>query len=59
MDTTVEICEESNLEYEIVDIENLSFLSRMKLFFKGIRAPTVTFEGKMIRGTPTRDDLKI
>ncbi len=58
VDTTVEICEENGLEYEIVDIENLGFLSKMKLFFKGIRAPTVTFEGKTIEGMPTREDLK-
>ena len=58
VDTAVEICKENNLEYEIIDIGNLNFLSKMKLFFKGIRAPAVAFGGKKIEGMHTKEDLK-
>jgi hypothetical protein len=58
VDKIVKICKESDLEYEIIDTEDLNFLGRMKLFFKGIKAPTVIFKGKRIEGIPTREDLK-
>ena len=58
VETMSEICEEKNLAYEIVDIANLSLLGKMKLFFKGIRAPTIVLEGKKIEGIPTQEDLE-
>ena len=57
-DTVDEFCKENGLEYEIVDIANLSFISKMKLMFKGIKAPTISFKGKKIEGVPTKADLK-
>lgn len=58
VDVVSEFCEENGLEYEIVDIENLSSLSKMKLVFRGIKAPTIIFRGKKIEGVPTKGDLK-
>lgn len=58
MDVVSKFCEENGLEYEIVDIENLSSLSKMKLMFKGIKTPTIIFRGKKIEGVPTKEDLK-
>lgn len=36
----------------------LTFISKMMLMFKGMKAPTVSFEGKKIEGIPTKEDLK-
>jgi len=58
LDVVNEFCKENGLEYEIVDITNLSFISKMKLVFKGIKAPTISFKGKKIEGVPTNTDLK-
>lgn len=58
VDAVNEFCEENGLECEIVDIESLSFLSKMKLMFKGIKAPTIMFGGKTIQGVPTKEELK-
>ena len=41
-----EFCEENGLEYEVVDVTNLGFTSKMNLVFKRIRTPTITFKGK-------------
>lgn len=57
-DVVSEFCKENGLEYEIVDITNLSFISKMQLVFKGIKAPTISFKGKKIKGIPTKEDLK-
>jgi len=54
-----EFCQENELEYEIVDITNLGSISKMKLVFKGVKAPTIIFKGKKIEGVPTKEDLKI
>lgn len=58
VDVVCEFCEENGIEYEIVDIENLSSLSKMKLMLKGIRAPTIFFRGKKIEGVPSKEDLR-
>lgn len=54
-----EFCKENGLEYEVVDIASMSFVSRMKFMFKGIKAPTISFEGKKIDGVPTKEDLRV
>ena len=53
-----EFCEENGLEYEVVDIANLSFIRKMKFIFKGIKAPTTSFKGNKIEGIPTMEGLK-
>jgi len=51
-------CKENGLEYEVIDIANLSFISKMKLMFRGTKAPTISFKGGKIEGVPTKADLK-
>jgi len=53
-----EFCKENGLEYEVVDIRNTSFASKMKLMFKGIKAPTISLDGEKIKGIPTKKDLR-
>ena len=58
IDVVGEFCEENGLECEVVDMTSLAFISKMKLMFKGMKAPTISFEGKKIEGIPTKEDLK-
>lgn len=58
IDVVDKFCEENELEYEVVDITNVSFVNKMKFMFKGIKAPTISFEGRRIEGIPTKEDLK-
>ncbi|MGD8566016.1 MAG: hypothetical protein PVF96_06680 [Candidatus Bathyarchaeota archaeon] len=53
-----EFCNENNFKLEIVDFANLNFFEKMKLAFRGIKAPLIYFEGKVITGKPTKEDLK-
>lgn len=59
VDVVSRFCEENGLKYEIVDIEKLSSISKMKLVFKGIKAPAIMFKGKKIEGVPTKEDLRV
>jgi len=58
LDAVTKFCRENGLEYEVVDITSLNFAGKMKLVFKGIKAPTVSFKGKRIEGMPAKEDLK-
>ncbi|UCF59325.1 MAG: hypothetical protein JSV15_02635 [Candidatus Bathyarchaeota archaeon] len=53
-----EFCQQNGLEYEVVDMRNTGFASKMKLMFKGIAAPTISFRGKKIEGIPTKENLE-
>ena len=53
-----EFCEENELEYEVVDTRNTSFISKMKFMLKGIKAPTISLDGKKIEGIPTKKELR-
>ena len=59
VDVVDEFCKENGLEYEVVDITNVSFASKMRLMFKGIKAQTISFRGKKIEGVPTEEDLRV
>jgi hypothetical protein len=59
IDVVGKFCEENELEYEVVDMANMSFMSKMKFMFKGIKAPTITFKGAKIEGVPTKEDLEV
>lgn len=51
---------ENGLESEIVDLANCRFMTKTKLFFKGIRkVPTVVFKGERIEGLPNEENLKV
>ena len=55
---TREFCKENNFEMEVVDIANLKFLEKMKLAFKGIKAPSIVFEDNVVNKKPTKEQLK-
>ena len=59
IDVVSEFCEDNGLECEVVDIAKMSFVSKMKLMFKGIKAPAATFKGEKIEGVPTKKDLEV
>jgi hypothetical protein len=59
VDVVDEFCKENGLEYEVVDITNVSFVSKMKFMIKGIKTPTISYSGKRIEGVPTKEDLKV
>ena len=59
LDVVSKFCEENGLEYEIVDVANLGVAGKMKLVFKGIKAPMVAYKGRKIEGVPTKEDLKV
>jgi hypothetical protein len=55
---TSEFCKENNFEMEVVDIANLKFLEKIRLAFKGIKAPSIIFEDKVVNRKPTKEQLK-
>ncbi len=57
VDMIIKLCEENNLEYEVVDVANLGFMGKVKLLFKRIAAPSIVFEDKKIV-EPTEEDVK-
>ena len=42
-----------------MDVADLSFLSKMKLLFNGIKAPAISFKGKKIEGWATKEELDV
>lgn len=59
LEMVTDFCRKNGLDYEIVDIANLSLVDKMKLVFKGLKAPTISFKGKRIEGVPTKENLKV
>ena len=53
-----EFSEEHGLQLEIVDLADGGFLTWLKSFVKGIKAPCVDFKGKIIKGLPTKKELE-
>jgi hypothetical protein len=58
VDVVDQFCKTNGLQYEIVNMTNLGWLRKMKLVFKGIKAPTTIFRGRRIEGPPARKDLE-
>jgi hypothetical protein len=51
-------CEEHDFELEVIDISELSFLDKMKLVSRRIRAPASLYQGRKVKGTPTVEKLR-
>lgn len=52
-------CNKNGLQSELVDIAKLSFLSKIRLRMKGIKAtPTICYADRFFSGIPTESDLK-
>jgi hypothetical protein len=53
-----EYCRHNGLEYEVKDLGAMSFLQKLELRMKGIKALAVCYEEKMVHGVPTEDSLR-
>jgi hypothetical protein len=53
-----EYCRNNGLEYEVIDLAAMSFLQKLQLRMKGIKAPAVCYEEEIVRGIPAEDDLR-
>ena len=58
VDRTIGICKKNNIEYEIINMAKLSFMSKMKLALKGLKAPVIMYGKTKINGLPKEEDLK-
>lgn len=52
-------CKNNGLEYEIIDLGTMSFLARLRLRMKGVRAPAVCCGEKMVLGVPCEEDFEM
>jgi hypothetical protein len=59
LDLTREFCNEHGLEMEVVDMAGLRFLDKVKLAFRGIRAPSILCAGNRISGMPSKEQLRV
>lgn len=53
-----DFCKNNGLEYNIVDLGNMSFLARLRLRMKGVNAPAICCGEKILYGFPSEEDLK-
>ena len=51
-------CKNNALEYEVVDIGNMSFLARLGLRMKGVKTPAICSGEKTLCGIPSDEDMK-
>ena len=50
-------CEESAIEFEVVDVGTLGFLKKLESGIVGLKTPTVSCGKKMFHGVPSEKDL--
>jgi len=53
-----DLCEKNSLEFEVIDLGTISFLRRLKLKMKGLKAPAIICGEKIVYGVPSEEDLK-
>jgi len=53
-----DFCRSNGLEFEIVDVGPMNFLSRLKLRMKGLKTPSVCCGEKVLQGVPTEEGLR-
>jgi len=51
-------CKNNGLEFEIIDVGTVNFLTRMKLQIKGLRTPAIKCGEKIVQGSLGEEDLK-
>jgi len=51
-------CKNKALEYEVVDVGNMSFLARLGLRMKGVKTPAICSGEKMLCGIPSDEEVK-
>jgi len=50
---------ENGLGFETVDLANSGLATRMKFLLKGWKTPVIAFQGKTIKGLPTKEQLEM
>lgn len=53
-----DFCKNNGLEFEVIDLGAMSFLTKLKLKMKGLRTPAVGCGEKIVYGVPSEEDLK-
>ena len=53
-----DFCKNNGLKYNIVDLGTISFLARLRLRMKGVKAPALCCGEKILYGVPSEEDLK-
>jgi hypothetical protein len=53
-----EFCNNNRIEYAVVDMGRLPFITRLRLGMKGIKTPTTCYGSKRLQGIPCNEDLK-
>jgi len=58
--TAVEnFCRKKGYEFEVIDLAEKGFLTKMRLRLKGLtNLPTISFQKKVVQGAPTEDALE-
>jgi len=51
-------CKNNGLEFEVIDLGTLSFLTRLKMKVKGLKTPAVCCDEKSIHGVPSEEELR-
>lgn len=59
LDVTREFCQNNDFELEVIDMTDLAFFDKMKLVFKGIRAPAICYEGNRVEGAISKERLEV
>ena len=52
-----DFCRSNGLEFEIVDVGQMSFLSRLRLRIGGLKTPSVCCGERVLKGLPTEETL--
>jgi hypothetical protein len=53
-----DFCKNNGLQYNIIDLGTMSFLARLRLTLKGVKAPAICCGEKILYGVPSEEDLK-
>jgi hypothetical protein len=53
-----DFCKNNGLQYNIIDLGTMSFLARLGLRLKGVKAPAICCREKILYGVPSEEDLK-
>lgn len=59
IELAAQFCKENKLDLEIIDLANIGFAKRIKLFLAGLRkVPAITFKGEIFTGLSSIEKLK-
>jgi hypothetical protein len=59
IELAAQFCEENKLKLEIIDLANVGFAKRVKLFLSGVRkVPAIAFKGEIFTDLSSIEKLK-